>query len=184
VRGGTNPWINLLGGLSKVEWLPGWSGETTEALIALEGRYRTDSIVVAFEQALDVKASANATSLTEPEWVVLAVEALEREVNNGGFRQFFVNCEFCSPWIADALERVERKDVAEIARQAATGLATTPPDNSAAMSASALGGDPRVVTALEACDRAYLAVAGDLAPDVLAFIKREHGKIDLPKPPK
>ena len=54
-------------------WLDGYSGQTTDELIALEGEYRTDSLVLAFEQALMAK-----DELTDEEKVVLAVEALER----------------------------------------------------------------------------------------------------------
>jgi hypothetical protein len=35
-----------------LKWLEGYSGQTTEELIALEGEYRIDSLVLAFEQAL------------------------------------------------------------------------------------------------------------------------------------
>jgi hypothetical protein len=167
--------------LPDLEWLPSWSGQTTDALLALEGRFRADSIVLAFEQALDAKASTDPKSLTEPEWIVLAVEALEREVNNGGFQQFFVNCEYCSTWIVDALDRIGRKDVADIARKAVAGLSRSPPDNSEALSARAASGDPEVVTELEACDQAYFVQAGDLAPGLLAFIRQERDAIRLPK---
>ena len=52
---------------------------------SLEHAYRIDSIVVAIEGALMEKPSPTAT-----EQIVLAVEAMEREVNNGGFQQFFL----------------------------------------------------------------------------------------------
>ena len=51
-----------------------------------------DSIVTAFEEAIQAKdAEKGSESLTEAERVVLAVEVLEREVNNGGYDQYFVN---------------------------------------------------------------------------------------------
>jgi hypothetical protein len=170
--------------LPDLEWLPGWSGQTTDELLALEGRFRADSIVLAFEQALDAKASANPQSLAEPEWVILAAEALEREVNNGGFQQFFINCEYCSTWVADALDRVGRKDMADLARKAVAALSASLPESSEALSAQAAAGDPKIMAALEACDQAYYAHAGDLAPNLLAFIKQECSAIKLPKPPK
>ncbi len=67
-------------------FLDAYGGQTTDELIALECGYRIDSLVLAFEAALDAKAENS-----KPERVVLAVEAVEREVNNGGFTQFFVN---------------------------------------------------------------------------------------------
>ena len=38
-------------------WSDSYSGETAEELLSLEGRYRTDSLVLVFEQALDQKAA-------------------------------------------------------------------------------------------------------------------------------
>ncbi len=67
-------------------FLDAYGGQTTDELIALESEYRIDSLVLAFEAALDAKAEHS-----KSERVVLAVEAVEREVNNGGFTQFFVN---------------------------------------------------------------------------------------------
>jgi len=58
----------------------------------LEGKYRIDSLVLAFEQAISRKAArAGDRRLANEERVRLAVEALEREVNNGGYDQFFLN---------------------------------------------------------------------------------------------
>lgn len=72
--------------MQKLPFLYDHDGRTTDDLLALEGQYRIDSLVSAFEFALMEK-----TQPTEPERVVLAVEAIEREVNNGGFNQFFFN---------------------------------------------------------------------------------------------
>ncbi len=75
-----------------LQWLDGYNGESVDELIALEGKYRTDSLVLAFEQAMDQKeARVGEDKLTAEEHVILAVEALEREVNNGGYEQFFLN---------------------------------------------------------------------------------------------
>ena len=38
-----------------LQWLDGYSGESVDELIALEGKCRTDSLVLAFEQAMDQK---------------------------------------------------------------------------------------------------------------------------------
>ena len=34
------------------KWFDAYGGQTTEQLLALEGEYRTDSLVLAFEQAI------------------------------------------------------------------------------------------------------------------------------------
>ena len=44
--------------MTELDWLEGYAGQTTEELLALEGRYRTDSIVLALEQALERKAAS------------------------------------------------------------------------------------------------------------------------------
>ena len=62
----------------------GYSGQSADQLLSLEGMYRIDSLVRAFEQAITQKAQRGGVqSLTDEERIVLAVEALEREVNNG-----------------------------------------------------------------------------------------------------
>jgi hypothetical protein len=38
--------------MEKLPWLKKYSHQTTGELVSLEGKYRTDSIVVAFEEAL------------------------------------------------------------------------------------------------------------------------------------
>jgi hypothetical protein len=66
------------------KFLEGYSGQSTDQLLSLEADYRTDSLVLAFEQAIIQKAERNGVkSLSDEERIVLAVEALEREVNNG-----------------------------------------------------------------------------------------------------
>jgi len=99
-------------------FLESYSGQSTDELIDLEGTHRVDSIVLAFEQALQSKAS-----LTREEKVILAVEAMEREVNNGGFNQFFCNSsrDFV-PDICDALSVIDCPEPAELARSAMTIL--------------------------------------------------------------
>ena len=70
--------------MSEPRWLEGYSGQTSEELIALEGQFRTDSLVLAFEEAISHKASREGTGrLSEAEVVVLAVEA--RRVQATGY---------------------------------------------------------------------------------------------------
>jgi len=77
-----------------LEWLD-YAGQTTAELLALEGAYRIDSLVVAFETAIQQKLyREDAPEGSNEECIVLAVEVLEREVNNGGFDQFFRNSSF------------------------------------------------------------------------------------------
>ena len=59
--------------MSGDKWLDACDGQTTERLLALEGEYRTDSLVLAFEQAIQNKA--NSRPISKEERYVLAVEA-------------------------------------------------------------------------------------------------------------
>jgi len=42
--------------MTELNWLEEYSGQTTDELISIEGEYKTDSLVLAFEQALDQKS--------------------------------------------------------------------------------------------------------------------------------
>jgi hypothetical protein len=47
--------LALRGCHAGLNWLDEYSGQTVDELLALEGEYRLDSLVLAFEQALDQK---------------------------------------------------------------------------------------------------------------------------------
>src|SRR5579862_9885762 len=106
--------------MTDLQWLDGYSGQTVDQLLALEGKYRIDSLVLAFEQAMDQKAAeVGEESLTEEEGIILAIEALEREVNNGGYGQFFVNSSRAyAPVIVPALGRIGCPRTADITQKA------------------------------------------------------------------
>ena len=86
--------------MADLKWLDSYSGQTIEELIEMAGEYRIDSLVVAMEQALQQKAAqAGEQELSDEERIVLAVEALEREVSNGGYIQFFTRASEFVPAI-------------------------------------------------------------------------------------
>src|SRR5512146_179365 len=93
-----------------------YAGESAVQLFDLAGARRADSLVVAFETALDQKAATfGFAALSQPERDVLAVEALEREVNNGGYGQFFRNSSNAyAAEVVDALLRIGCPHVAAI----------------------------------------------------------------------
>lgn len=101
-------------------FLSGWEGRSPDELIALAGTHRVDSIVLAFEEAIGMKSYKHgAAALSELEADVLAIEGLEREVNNGGYGQFFTNTtvEFV-PRIIGALERIDCRVTSELTQRA------------------------------------------------------------------
>jgi Domain of unknown function (DUF4375) len=160
------------------KWLDGHSGETTEQLLSLEGKYRTDSLVLAFEQAIGQKAKREGRqSLTDQERIVLAVEALEREVNNGGYDQFFLNSsrEF-APVIVGALERIGCKKTANVTRRAikALGISDLTSD---AIEAVISTPDEGRRSKLNRCDDSYYKSAEPIADRLFAFIKANKASI-------
>jgi len=160
------------------KWLDGYSGQSVEKLLALEGEYRTDSLVLAFEQAIGQKAEREGTqSLTDEERIVLAVEALEREVNNGGYDQFFVNPsrEF-APIIVSALQRIGCKETANITHKAieALGISELKSD---AIEAVICTRDEKRSAKLSRCDNSYYKSAEPIAERLFAFIKANSAKI-------
>jgi len=97
-------------------FLDSYSGQTTSELIALAVTYRIDSLILAFEQAIQNKPS---DELSDSERFVLTIEAMEREVNNGGWDQFFLNTENqYDTFIGTALEAIGCPETAAIARKA------------------------------------------------------------------
>lgn len=138
-------------------FLEGYDGQSTDELIALAGKYRIDSLVLAFEQAIQQKAAAP----SKAEAYVLAVEALEREVNNGGYSQFFVNSS--SDYAGIVVEALQ-----------AIGCPKT-----AAMTADAIAGRDDEKK-LAACDERYHANDEPIADRLFEWIGNNRARIQLP----
>lgn len=102
-------------------FLDEYDGQSVEELIGLQKTHRIDSIVLAFESALDRKKDSG-KEMSDAELIVLAVEALEREVNNGGYSQFFYNssAEYTSI-IVESLRAIGCNEIADLT-QTAIGL--------------------------------------------------------------
>ena len=146
--------------MSEKEWLEGPGGRSVDQLIELAATLRIDSIVVAIEEALMAKPQ-----LSSSENVVLAVEAMEREVNNGGFRQFFVNSsnEF-APMLVSASGRIGAPNTAGVAKRAVLALWASPERTAERFEAAVLSANESTLVELNACDEAYHA-AGEAIAD-------------------
>jgi hypothetical protein len=100
--------------------LQSYQGQSTDELLALAGRYRIDSLVLAFEQAIQAKSPEH---VSREQSYVLAVEALEREVNNSGYAQFFYNSSGAfAATIEAALRAIDGPKVAGITKDAISAL--------------------------------------------------------------
>ena len=167
--------------MSELKWLDKYSGQTADELIAFDGEYGTDSLVLAFEQALYQKAErVGQDGLTEEERVVLAIEALEREVNNGGYAQFFINtsCEY-APMIVDALNRIGCRETAKLTQEVIDVLGIEAPITVEAIDHEMQKENGERDQKLFECDDQYYQTAGDLAGPLLEFIKSNKHKITL-----
>ena len=164
-----------LGGNAK--WLDRYSGQTLEQLLSLEGKSRTDSLVLAFEQAINQRAEN--VDNTNTEHVVLAVEALEREVNNGGYDQFFANSsrQF-APTIVDSLRRIGCMKAASITQKAIKALGVSDLTVQAIDTAMATDDEQRLKKFAQ-CDDAYYKNAEPIAERLFAFIKANKAGIRL-----
>ena len=156
-------------------------GQSLEELIAMEATHRIDSLVLAIESALERKAEdRGAASLSSAERVVLAVEALEREVNNGGYDQFFLNS---SRAYAGDLERALRSigcpEQADIARRAVAALAIKGAVTAESVEAAHSAGGDDLMDALSSLDDEYYACDEPIADRLFAFVKANRAAIRL-----
>lgn len=165
--------------MSELPFLDRYSGQTTEELLALEGKYRADSLVLAFEAGI-MRKEARGEDLTDEECVVLAIEALEREVNNGGYHQFFVNTMEFAPIIVTALNMIGCPEVARITKRAIDALGLGDHPSCEAIETVIYDDDDARDEKLQECDSEYFETAGCLGEPLLEFIKENRAGISLP----
>lgn len=165
--------------MTERRWLDAYSGQTVDQLLALEGTHRIGSLVLAFEQAMDQKAArVGDAMLTEEETVILAVEALEREVNNGGYGQFFVNSSSeYTLIIVKALHRIGCPQTAEITAKAVQIVQKTPMTREEIDRGTWEDNDDRSELLAE-CDSLYFERPENIEESLFAFIKVNKSKIE------
>lgn len=147
----------------------------------MEDRYRIDSLIVALHQALDQKSfRLGDAALSEAENTVIAIEALETEVNNGGYGLFFSNSsnEYVGRIVSDLMS-IGCDETARITNRAiqALGLSDLNPE---AVSDRAQEDDDALFDVLGECDGAYLALRVDIAAKLFEFVKKNKDKIQVP----
>ncbi len=142
-------------------FLETYTGQSTAKLIALEEVYRIDSLVLAFEQAIQDKPDIN---LSKPERFILAIEAMEREVNNGGWAQFFSNTDNeYDAFLVEALEAIGSTKTAGLAAEA--------------LSLYQRGGED---DEFEDLDSRYFELAEPIAERLFQYITSHQSEIELP----
>ena len=162
------------------QWLDGYSDESIDDLISLEGSYRTDSLVMALAQALDQKSERlGENTLTYEERVILAIDTLEREVNNGGYGQLFVNssCVYIS-LIIEALRQIDCPKTAEITHEALLAVQRHPLTDMEIQYGTWENHVDRQEILAE-CDSLYFGRPENIEESLFAHIKANRTKIQL-----
>ncbi|MGA3346679.1 MAG: DUF4375 domain-containing protein [Terracidiphilus sp.] len=166
--------------MADLKWLDGYTGQTIEELLALATEYRVDSLLVALEEALNRKAEEiGEQDLSDEERIVLAVEALERELNNGGYGQFFTNSsgQYASI-IVDSLLSIGCAETANITSGAINALGTqdfSPEALEAALESDNEERDEQ----LDECDGLYSGAGEDIAGQLFEFVRAHQDAIQL-----
>jgi len=163
------------------KWFDAYDGETTEELLALEGTHRIDSLVLAFEEAIQRKAASG--PISREERYVLAIEGLEREVNNGGYSQFFLNSshEFVDV-IEEALLAIGCPKTAAITANATGALGLSGELSPEKAEQVVLADDDAVREALDDCDARYYENDEAIADKLFDWIKRHRTAVRVGEP--
>jgi hypothetical protein len=165
--------------VKRTDWFIEYSGETTEQLLRYPAKGQIDSLVRAFEEGIQRKSSRRSQRLTGEERVVLAVRGLEREVNNGGYDQFFRNSSRNSaPIIVQSLTRIGCIRTTSITQRAIDALRVS------TLTESRIAGVMRQKNEerdreLEECDQAFYRTPQGIAKRLHAFIKANRSHIRL-----
>ena len=162
--------------MTEKAFLDGHGGQTLDELLTMTETYREDSVILAIEQALQQKAR---TDLAPPEHVVLAVEALEREVNNGGYNQFFLNEPEYAHDIVAALTQIGCAETARITRDATEVLGLRPEWTTEQVQAAAADMSEDADERLGQLDDEFFAYPDPIADRLLTFIRGNAATIRL-----
>ncbi len=175
--------------MEKLPWLD-YIGQTTPELLACKSSHRIDSLLRAFEEGIQAKRARKVGGrATVEEDLVLAVMGLDREVNNGGYHQFFFNStrKFVTKIVA-CLLRIECAATAAITERAIAALGL------AALSASAVRAtvqkeDSVRDAILDGCDREFYRL-NEIEANLFRFVEANQDRIRLeplsipPQPPR
>jgi hypothetical protein len=174
---------------NKIPWLD-YEGQDTAQILACKGTHRIDSLLVAFEEAIQLRQKQIPDAVTTPEeYTLLAIMALQREVNNGGYHQFFVNssCQYALT-IVPALQRIGCDATAALTERALDALSLRPLTQKA-IEASIRKPNPERDRALDALDKQFYEIF-EIEPKLFAFVESHRQAFVLetmyvaPRPPK
>jgi len=119
-----------------------------------------------------------------PQKVFSAIWAVESEVNNGGFSQYFLNGTGDStPFVVAALETIGAPITADICKRAIeTAFPNGLPRSEDAIRSAAASFPPELLTALEPLDQEFFSYPHDLTHLLFAYVSRHPQEFgELPK---
>jgi mRNA-degrading endonuclease RelE of RelBE toxin-antitoxin system len=165
----------------KTDLFIAYAGETADELFSYPAKNQEDALVQAFREGIQQKVLIEGNlALSDEERIVLAVTALQQEVNNGGFDQFLRNPsrEF-APVIADSLSRIGCKKAAKITARALNSLGL-PILTVSRIDAALMTTSKERDQELQQCDELFYKLRGSLAMRLYSFIAANKGRIVFP----
>jgi hypothetical protein len=156
-----------------------YDGQTTSQLLDCKDTHRIDSLLCAFEWDIQAKARLSSESdLTYEERLVLALMALEREVNNGGYHQFFLNSSRrFVPIIVDCLRDVGCERTAALTERAIAAL-KIPIVTADAVDEVICEKNPKREAILDECSACYYKIE-EIGERLFPFIETHQDRIQL-----
>jgi hypothetical protein len=174
---------------TKIPWLD-YTGQDTQQILACKSTHRIDSLLCALEQAIELRQNRfPGVAATPEEQALLAIMALQREVNNGGYHQFFANssCRYALT-VVPALESIGCAAAAALTQRAIDAL-NLHPLTLKAIEDSILKPGPRRDRALDALDKQFFKIF-EIDPKLFAFVESRPEAFALekmsvaPRPPE
>jgi hypothetical protein len=159
-----------------------YNGQSSEEILALADRHADYSLLHALEWGIQAKCRAlgGEQTLSDEERLVLAVLALEREVNNGGYKQFFWNSSrrFATT-IVHSLRTIDCERTAALTERAIAAL-KVPHLTVETVTEAIQGENEKRDDALDACDKEFYSFH-ETTPKLLRFAVEHRAQIQVPR---
>lgn len=183
-----------------------WTGESIDDLLALEGQVEAYEITYLFDWALGVEKADTRKAgllvsvlnrlqrslgmiwdmydfrrLSRTECIVCTVQGLVRDVNNGGFEQFFLNMSPLVMYAVEACEAISCPETSALTRKALeiVGLPMRPHWKQIHQTLAKYPVEFNY-RLLDECDRPFYALEEQHEVNLLSFIKRHRAEISFP----
>ncbi len=178
-----------MGSKNKIPWLD-YTGQDTAEIRACKDTHRIDSLLCALEEAIQLRQNRMPDVGTTPEeHALLAITAQEREVNNGGYHQFFGNssCKYALT-VVPALECIGCTATAALTQRAIDSL-NLYPLTLKAIEGSIFKPNSKRDQALHELDKQFYKIF-EIEPKLFAFVESRRqafvlGKMSVaPRPPE